>query len=152
MPQLKFKLEQLDHQRSHRRPMITHTSDSHQIPSQNKRKSKLQIKKNAKNSNLKILQETLHATHLLKLLDKMYKYEMDSTRTVGATERTRGAGRRGRRTGGRTDGVKPINPPTTSLCRGYNKLFVSPGYKHCGYLSDKTDHMACVAVKWVPMN
>ena len=25
---------------------------------------------------------------LLKLLDKIYKYEMDPTRTVGATERT----------------------------------------------------------------
>ena len=31
-------------------------------------------------------------THLLKLLDKMYKYEMDPTRTVGAKERTRDAG------------------------------------------------------------
>ena len=32
--------------------MITHTSDSHQIPSQNKTKSKLQIlKKIVKNSN-----------------------------------------------------------------------------------------------------
>ena len=41
---------------------------------------------------LKCLQETLHATHLLKLLDKMYKYEMDPTRTVGATERTRDVG------------------------------------------------------------
>ena len=34
-------------------PMITHTSDSHQIPSQKKTKSKLQIQKNiAKNSIL----------------------------------------------------------------------------------------------------
>ena len=60
---------------------------------------------------------TLHATHLLKLLDKMYKYEMDPTKTVGATEWTRDAGR--------TDGVKPIYPPpppTTSLCGGYNEL------------------------------
>ena len=39
------------------------------------------------------MQETLHATRLLKLLDKMYKYEMDPTRTVGAIERTRDAGR-----------------------------------------------------------
>ena len=82
--------------------MITHTSDSHQIPSQNKTKSKLQIlEKNAKNSNFEINKETLHETHLLKLLDKMYKYEMDSTRTVGATERTRDAGRT---RDGRTDG------------------------------------------------
>ena len=55
--------------------------------------------------------ETLHATHLLKLLDKMYTYEMDPTRTDGATERTRDAGRTDRRTDGRTDGVKPIPPP-----------------------------------------
>ena len=80
--------------------MITHTSDSHQIPSQNKTKSKLQIlKKNAKNPNFGILQPTLHATHLLKLLEEMYKYETDPTRTVGATERTRDAGR----TDGRTE-------------------------------------------------
>ena len=38
------------------------------------------------------MQVTLHATHLRKWLDKMYEYEMDPTRTVGATERTRGAG------------------------------------------------------------
>ena len=34
-----------------RRPMITHTSDSHQIPSQNNTKSKLQILKNCQNFN-----------------------------------------------------------------------------------------------------
>ena len=32
-----------------RRPMITHTSDSHQIPSQNNTKSKLQVLKNCQN-------------------------------------------------------------------------------------------------------
>ena len=57
--------------------MITHTSDSHQIQSQNKTKWKLQIFKNAQNSNFEILQATLYATHLLKLLNKMYEYEMD---------------------------------------------------------------------------
>ena len=30
--------------------------------------------------------------HLLKFLDKVYKYEMDPTRTVGTTERTRDVG------------------------------------------------------------
>ena len=92
--------------------MITYNSDPHQIPSQNKTKSKLQILKIAKYSNFEILQETVQATHLLKLLDKMYEYEMDPTRTVGATKRTRDAGQ--------TDGVKPICSPTTSLCEGYN--------------------------------
>ena len=92
--------------------MIIDTSDSHQIPSENKTKSKLQIvKKIAKNTNFEIVQEISHATHLLKLLDKMYKYEMDPTKTMGTTERTRDAGR----TDGRTDGVKPVYPPTTSL-------------------------------------
>ena len=83
--------------------MITHTSDSHQIPSQNKTKSKLQSLKIAKNLNFAILQYTLHATHLLKLLEKMYKYEMDPTRTVGVTERTWDAGRTDGQTDGRTE-------------------------------------------------
>ena len=67
---------------------------------------------------MKFCKKNLHATHFLKLLDKMYKYEMDPTRTVGATERTRDAGRMDGQTDGRTDGVKPIYPPTTSLFRG----------------------------------
>ena len=79
--------------------MINHTSDSHQIPSQKKTKTKLQIfKQIAKNSNFDILQETWHTTHLLKLLEKMYKYEMDPTITVGTIEWTRDAGRMDGRT------------------------------------------------------
>ena len=66
----------------------------------------------------------------------MYKYEMDPTRTVGATERTwdvgRTDGRTDRRSDGRTDGrtdrradrVKLIYPPKTSLCEGYKNLSV----------------------------
>ena len=56
------------------------------------------FKKIAENPNFEISQETLHATHLLKLLDKMSKSEMDPTRTVGSTERTLNVGR----TDGRT--------------------------------------------------
>ena len=70
-----------------------------------------------------MLLETLHATHLMKLLDKMYKYEMDPTRTVGATKRTRDAGQ----TDGGTEWNQytphphhPHPPPTTSLCGVYN--------------------------------
>ena len=103
-----------------RRLMITHTRDSHKIPSQNKTKSKLQIlKKNAKNSNFVILQETLHVTHLMKLLDKMYKYGMDPTRTVCATERTRDAGWTDEQTDGRTDGRSETNIPPNNFetCR-----------------------------------
>ena len=105
--------------------MITHTSDPHQIPSQNKTKSKLQIKKNAKNSNFKILHGTLHATYLLKLLDKMDKYEMDPIRTVGTTDRTRDV----RQTDGWMDGRIEWNqytpPPPPSLCRGYNDHLIT---------------------------
>ena len=52
--------------------MITYTSNSHQSPSQEKNKVKVtNYKKIAKDWNFEILQETLHVTHLLKLLDKM---------------------------------------------------------------------------------
>ena len=70
------------------------------------------FKKIANNSNFEILQETLYETHLLKLLDKMYKYEMDPIRIVDATERTQNAGRMDRRT--------EWNQYTTTslLCRG----------------------------------
>ena len=50
----KKKLEQLERLRSEippRPPMITHTGDSYQIPSQNKTKSKFQIFKNCQNFN-----------------------------------------------------------------------------------------------------
>ena len=50
----------------------------------------------------------------MKLLDKMYKYEMDPTRTVDATERTQDAGR--------TDGRSETNiPPHNFVVWGYNK-------------------------------
>ena len=59
--------------------------------------------------------ETLQATHLLKLLDKMYKYEMDPTKTVGATERTRDAGRMDGQTEGRTDGRSETSVPPNNF-------------------------------------
>ena len=46
----------------------------------------------------------------------MYKYEMDPTRTVEATERTRDAGRtRDGRTDGQTDGRSETNIPPQQL-------------------------------------
>ena len=84
--------------------MITHTSDSHQ----KKTKSKLQIQKNCQ--KIQILQETLHTTHL-KLLDKMCKYVMNPSRTVGATERTQDAGW----TDGQTDGRSETNIPPNNF-------------------------------------
>ena len=68
-------------------------------------------KKIAKISNLEFFQETLHVTHLLKLLDGMYEYEMDQTRTVGATERTQDAGR----ADGQMDGWSETNIPPNNF-------------------------------------
>ena len=71
---VQYKLEQLERLRSEdtpRRLMITHTIESYWIP------------------NFWILKRALHATHLLKLLDKMCKYEMDPMSIVEDTERTR---------------------------------------------------------------
>ena len=69
------------------------------------------------NSSLQVkfvrAQETLYSTRLLKLLDKMYKYQMDPTKTVRATERTRDAGR--------TDGRSETNiHPNDFVVWGYN--------------------------------
>ena len=55
-----------------------------------------------------MLKRALHATHLLKLLDKMYKYEMDPMSIVEDTERTRFCPQTDRRTDGQTDKVIPI--------------------------------------------
>ena len=45
------------------------------------------FKKFAKISNFWILKRALHATHLLNLLDKMCKYEMDPMSIVEDTDR-----------------------------------------------------------------
>ena len=73
--------------------------------------TRINFKKLPKFQILKILQGTLHMTHLLKLLDKMYEYEMDPTRTVDAMERTRDAGW--------TDGRSETNiPPNNFVVSG----------------------------------
>ena len=67
---------------------------------------------NLKNSpKFQILKRALHATHLLKLLDKMCKYEMDLMSIVEDTERTGFCPQTDRRTDGQMDKVIPIYPP-----------------------------------------
>ena len=114
-----MKLEQLEHLRSEipiATPwlliLVIHTrSQVKTTQSQNHKFQNI-----SKNSNYKILQEFLHATHFLKLLDKMYKYEMDPTRTVDATEQTWDAGRMDRRrTDGRTEWNK-FTPNNFVVC------------------------------------
>ena len=72
----KEKLEQLE--------CLTYTIDSYWIQSQS-----YKFKEFAKISNIWIWEQTLHVTHLLKLLDKMLKYEMDLVSIVEDTEQTR---------------------------------------------------------------
>ena len=72
-------------------------------------------------------QRSLRVTHPLMLVIICAWYGKNPSRTVDVTERTRHAGRTDGRTDRRTDGVKPIYPPTTSLCGGYNN--------HLHYLS-----------------
>ena len=86
------ELEQLERLRSedtsppHNYP---YTIESYWIPSQKKRKSTLEIQRICHNFIFLILKQTTHVTHLLKLLDKMCKYEMDPTSIVEDLERTR---------------------------------------------------------------
>ena len=72
-----------------------------------------------------ILSKTQHSTvtHVLKLVDEMYKYETDLASIVESTERTWFR----QQTDRRTDGVKPVHPPpSTSLAKGKIDIL-----KHC---------------------
>ena len=93
--------------------MITYTTDSYQIPSQNKTKSK--FKNLPKLKNVWILKTTLHAIHLLELLDKMCKYEMDPTNIVEDAERAHFCPQTDRCMDGQIDRqmdmMKPVYPP-----------------------------------------
>ena len=116
-----IKLEQVERLRyddTLRRLTITHTIESYWIPSQKKTKSKLQIQRNRQIFIFSILKQSIQATHLLMLLDKMCKYEMDPTSIVEDTERTRVCPQTDRRTDRQTDKVKPVYPLSTSLKRG----------------------------------
>ena len=109
-------------------PMTTHTiidqfildpkpillTSSYWIPSQNKTNQNYQIKEFAKTSNFWILRKAVHTTHLLKLLDKVCKYEMDPISIVEDKERTRFCPQTDRRT--RWNQYTPFN-------------FIEPAYK-----------------------
>ena len=65
--------------------------------------------------NFWILKWALHTTHLLKLLNKMCKYEMDPMSIVEDTERTRFCPQ--------TDKVIPVYPPFNFVEAGGIKIF-----------------------------
>ena len=68
------------------------------------------LKNSPKFQIFRISKQTLHATHLLKLLDKMCKYEMDPMSIVEDTERTRFCPQTDRRTDGQGEtSIPPFN-------------------------------------------
>ena len=79
-----------------------------------------------------MLKETFNATQPLEPHDKMYKYGIDPSRTVGATERARYEGGTDGQTDGRNEtNIPPPPPPTTSLGRG--------GFNHINYIKSVTE-------------
>ena len=75
----------------------------------------VKVKEFVKISNFSILKQTLHATHPLKLLDKMCTYEMDLTSIVEVTEQTLFCPQTDGGTDGRTDGRMTWNQYTPSF-------------------------------------
>ena len=85
-----------------------------------------------KNNILKILQKSFHGTHLLELLDMMYKHEIDPASIVEDTEQTPFCPQRD----GQTDKLKPVYP---------FQLRWNGGYK---IVSDIQAVFACKIRKW----
>ena len=101
MTRHQFQLEQLERLRSEDTPhrlMITHTIESYWIQVKRRQSQSYKFKKFAKIANFWISKRALHATHLLKLLAKMCKYEIDPMSIVEDTERTRFCPQTDRRT------------------------------------------------------
>ena len=79
---------------------------------------------------LQIFKHTLHATHLLKLLDKMCKYEIDPANIVEDTEWTRFCPQTNRQTDRQTDRHtdrwtrKPVYPPSNFVEAGGIKIHI----------------------------
>ena len=129
-------LEQLEHLRSEDTPpraswlpiLLSH------IGSQVKRRQSQSYKfeEFVKISNFQILKQTLQATHLLKLLDKMCKYEMDPTSIRDDTKRTRCCPQTDRRTDGQGETSIPLFQLRWS--GGYNKCDTSSNKQTRGCL------------------
>ena len=87
-----IELEQLERLRSEDTPAASLLPIllSHIVSQVKRRQSQsYKFKEFTKISNCWILKQTLHATHFLKLLDKICKYERDPMSIVEDTERTR---------------------------------------------------------------
>ena len=91
--------------------MITHIIESYWNLDPMSKEDKVKVTNLLNSPKFQIFKQTLHATHLLKLLDKMCKYEMDPMSIVEDTERTRFCPQTDRQTDGRTDKGETSIPP-----------------------------------------
>ena len=100
------------------------------------------FKEFAKISNFWISKQALHATHPLKLLDKMCKYEMDPMSIVEDTEQTRFCPQTDRR----TDGQGETSIPSFQLrwSGGYNEWHI------CAKSSFSTAYTAALIHNEIP--
>ena len=103
-----------------------------------------QFKEFAKSSNFLIMKTTSHATHLLKLLDKMCKYKMDLV-SIEDTEQTRFCPQTDRQTDRWTQGETSIPPFQLHWSRGYNDAlqlwwFRTKEMMHWSYISLASPH------------
>ena len=80
------QLECLCSENTLRCSMITHIHIRSQVKT--KQSQSYKFKNIDKTSNVRTFQKALHATYRLKLLNKMYTYEMDPANIVEVTERT----------------------------------------------------------------
>ena len=96
--------------------MITHTITSDPKSKQNKTKSKLQIKKIAKNSNFARNFTRDTPSEVAWLDAQIWNGSNQNCWRYGGDTGCGTDGQRDGRTDRRTDGVKPIYPSTTSLC------------------------------------
>ena len=116
-----------------RRPMITHTKDSHQIPSQNNTKSKLQILKKLPKFQMLKFCKKLYMRHtfwscFIRCINMKW-IQPDLQKLQSGHGMRDGRGTDGR-TDRRTDGVKPIYPPNNFVDDDIDNLL--PG---CSYFS-----------------
>ena len=96
-----------------------------------------------------ILKPALHATHLLKLLDKMCKYEMDPMSIIEDTERTRFCPQTDRWTDGQGDtSIPPFQPQTDRRTRWYQYTPLSTSLKRGGIII-MMYYLDCVPFRWV---
>ena len=128
-----------------RRPMITHTRDSHQIPSQNNTKSKLQILKKCQNPNFEILQETLLLYTLWSCLIKCKNMKWIHPKLWALQS---GHGMRDGRTDGwmdrRTDRRSETNiPPAQLHCAGVE---VVQGYNKVVWLTLLSQNLSSISI------